>query len=781
MKDTKQSRLKRNKDDSSSDEEDIWETETEVSESEYDEDSINESSEESESESESESEDEYEIKTKKKSSKKSKKSSKHKRIVVSDDDEDYEDDEDYDEDDEDDKPDEKVNRKEYMKFLYDLFPSNYSKEKAGLTKKSSNKKSKKDESDSDSEEDEAPPKKTNKVKKSKKSKSKKSSKKSKSKKKSKDESKSEKDDDSEDENDSDADDEKSDQESSTDESVDKKKKTKKKQDVDENQISIVLSLENDNGLLEDIDFDDDDDDDDEDEECDTDDEETFMKGQYEKVEDSVSKKKKKNKKKEQSDEECSINPNVESEYVELLTMKKDLIKKLQKNPKSKFLLNALKNCKKEIGNLIKESRKNNAKEFRKLVSSDTRTKMSELNYFKKKLSNSEQVKIMKDLKEINKSIKTDKPYRLLLLESPITPMLKAKAMEKLNVLKTMEPGESEYYKIKHWIDTFMKIPFCKYSNLDVNISNGIETCHEFMVNAKKTLDNCVYGLDDAKLQIMQMIGQWITNPNAMGTAIAIKGPPGTGKTTLVKEGISKILGREFSFIPLGGTGDASFLEGHSYTYEGSSHGKIVQILINSKCMNPVIYFDELDKISDTPKGEEITGILTHLTDTTQNSQFHDKYFSDVDFDLSKCLFIFSYNDESRVNPILKDRMYRIQTKGYDAKEKLVIARKYMLPKIREQVNFTEEDVIISDEIIQYIISNEMWTQQEQGVRNMKRCLEIIHTKLNLYRLMKPGEDNIFAKDIGFEVSFPFTVQKHHVDKLIKNEEKQSQSLLAMYI
>ena len=116
----------------------------------------------------------------------------------------------------------------------------------------------------------------------------------------------------------------------------------------------------------------------------------------------------------------------------------------------------------------------------------------------------------------------------------------------------MEPGESEYYKIKHWIDTFMKIPFCKYSNLDVNISNGIETCHEFMVNAKKTLDNCVYGLDDAKLQIMQMIGQWITNPNAMGTAIAIKGPPGTGKTTLVKEGISKILGREFSFIPLGG-------------------------------------------------------------------------------------------------------------------------------------------------------------------------------------------------------------------------------------
>ena len=164
---------------------------------------------------------------------------------------------------------------------------------------------------------------------------------------------------------------------------------------------------------------------------------------------------------------------------------------------------------------------------------------------------------------------------------------------------------------------------------------------------KQTLDECVYGLNDAKMQIMQMIGQWITNPGALGSAIAIKGPPGTGKTSLVKEGISKILGREFSFIALGGTGDASFLEGHGYTYEGSMWGKIVQILMESKCMNPVIYFDELDKVSDTPRGEEIIGILTHLTDTSQNSQYHDKYFSEITFDLSKCLFIFSYNDESK--------------------------------------------------------------------------------------------------------------------------------------
>ena len=124
----------------------------------------------------------------------------------------------------------------------------------------------------------------------------------------------------------------------------------------------------------------------------------------------------------------------------------------------------------------------------------------------------------------------------------------------------------------------------------------------------------------------------------------------THNTSIVKDGISKILGREFAFIALGGNGDSSYLEGHSYTYEGSMWGKIVQIIIESKCMNPVIYFDELDKISDSSRGEEITNILTHLTDTTQNNQFHDKYFSEIEFDLSKCLFIFSYNDASKVNP-----------------------------------------------------------------------------------------------------------------------------------
>jgi ATP-dependent Lon protease len=368
------------------------------------------------------------------------------------------------------------------------------------------------------------------------------------------------------------------------------------------------------------------------------------------------------------------------------------------------------------------------------------------------------------LEQIQKFTKVEKPYRLQLIESDIPVEFKANALKKINILNYMDPSSGEYYKNKQWVDTFMNIPFNKYNNLPLTLEDGVDKCSAFMEDAKKTLDEAVYGLDDAKMQIMQMVGQWIANPNSVGSAIAIKGPPGTGKTTLVKQGISKILQRPFAFLALGGATDSSFLEGHSYTYEGSSWGKIVDILIHSKCMNPVIYFDELDKISSTPKGEEITGILTHLTDTSQNDKFHDKYFSSIDFNLSKCLFIFSYNDESKINPILKDRMYRITTDGYDKKQKTKIAVDHLIPSILKNVKFNKDDIVIPEETICHIVDN--LTDGEKGVRNLKRCLEIIYTKLNLYRLMKPDSE-LFEKEKALKVEFPFTVDVEIVKKLIK--------------
>ena len=750
--------LKRNKrdPDTESDEE-SWDTETDTSETEISEEEVL-----------------------------SKKKTNRRRIIVtSSESSESESDSDYDEEEEE----EELDPREYKKFLAKMFPSKYISKRVDELSEESEKKSKKTKS----------------------KKSKKTKKSSKSKKQKKEESESEEDDsekdDSEEYEESESEEYDESEESEESEKKSKKSKSKKSKKYSkkyessdsssesdseastesDKKINIILSLQDE---YDDYFGDENtDDDDDEDEECNSDDEQKFMKEKYEKVDvpktaEEIKRFEREQKKKDRLASKKGKNTDnksesVESEYLELLELKKDLSKKLLKNPKSKILKKAVTECTESIHKLVKSARKNNTKEYKSLCNFESK-KPSEMTFFKKNLSNSEQLKIMSDLKEINKFIDIDKPYRLAILESKMPPKIKAHALQKLNILNSMDSTDPEFYKIKNWVDTFMRIPFCTYSNLSVNINDGLDTCHEFMINAKKSLDGCVYGLDDAKLQIMQMVGQWITNPDAMGTSIAIKGPPGTGKTTLVKDGISKILGREFVFIPLGGTGDASYLEGHSYTYEGSTWGKIVQSLINCKSMNPVFYFDELDKLSDTPKGEEITGILTHLTDTTQNSQFHDKYFSDIDFDLSKCLFIFSYNEEGRVNPILKDRMYRIQTKGYDAKEKIVIARNYMLPKIREQVNFSEEDVIIPDETLQYIISNAQLTQEESGVRNLKRCLEIIHTKLNLFRLMKPSE-NIFSKEMNLEVTFPFTVTKKHVDIFIKNNEETNKSLLTMYI
>jgi len=413
-------------------------------------------------------------------------------------------------------------------------------------------------------------------------------------------------------------------------------------------------------------------------------------------------------------------------------------------------------------------------ELRKLLRE--KNVMNDFKYFKT-LELDVQEKIITKLKDINSFSNIEKPYRISLIESDIPVEFKSYAMKKVNTLEYMDPSSGEYYKNKQWVDTFMRIPFNKHSRLPISIKDGEEKCQEFIENAKNILDKAVYGLEDAKLQILQMIGQWISNPDAVGTAIAVKGPPGTGKTTLIKEGVSKILNRPFAFLALGGATDSSFLEGHSYTYEGSHWGKIVDILINCKCMNPVFYFDELDKISQTPKGEEIVGILTHMTDTSQNDKFHDKYFANVDFDLSKSMFIFSYNEESKVNPILKDRMYRIQTDGYKTDDKWVIAKDYLIPKIEQNVNFEKEQIIIPQETISYICNN--LTNKEKGVRNLKRCLEIIYTKLNLYRLMKRGSVLFDKKEI-ITVEFPFTVTQDIVDKLIK-KTKEDGVPFGMYV
>lgn len=253
-----------------------------------------------------------------------------------------------------------------------------------------------------------------------------------------------------------------------------------------------------------------------------------------------------------------------------------------------------------------------------------------------------------------------------------------------------------------------------------------------IANVRETLDGTVYGHKQAKRQVERIIGQWI-NGEQSGYCFGFEGPPGLGKTSLAKRGIANCLkddkgnSRPFAFIAIGGSSHGSDLNGHNYTYVGSTWGKIVDILMETKCMNPIIFIDELDKVSQTPYGKEIIGILTHLVDTTQNDSFQDKYFSGIDIDLSKVLFIFSYNDPSLIDKILLDRIHRVTFDPLTLEDKLVITKKYLLPELYKKFNL-EAHVIFTDEVIEYLI--DAYTG-ESGVRKLKETLFEIISEINL--------------------------------------------------
>ena len=324
----------------------------------------------------------------------------------------------------------------------------------------------------------------------------------------------------------------------------------------------------------------------------------------------------------------------------------------------------------------------------------------------------------------------DVPYKFRVLDLDIADTIKAAVIKKIDNLTEMSM-EGEGFKLRSWVDAFLRIPFGKCVPLPVTIKDGPEKCAGFLEDSTKTLDTAVYGMTSAKTQIMQILAQWMSNPSAVGNVIALKGPMGVGKTSFARNGVAKVLQRPFEFFSLGGASDASNFVGHSYTYEGSTWGRIADAVMSARCMNPVLYFDEVDKISTTAHGDEIASMLIHLTDRSQNSQFHDRYFAGVDFDLSQCLFVFSFNDESKIHPVLKDRMQVINCSGYSCDEKASIVKQYIWPQILERIQLNDQ-LTISDDAIKYLISE--YSKDEEGVRNLIRTVETLITRVNLLRI-----------------------------------------------
>ena len=298
---------------------------------------------------------------------------------------------------------------------------------------------------------------------------------------------------------------------------------------------------------------------------------------------------------------------------------------------------------------------------------------------------------------------------------------------------------------------------CSKSNLKCNNDNTCKLVKSIEVinkdwnsvgstikQIRDVLDQSVYGHSKAKRQIERVIGQWITGEQT-GYCFGFEGPPGVGKTSLARKGLANCLKdkdgttRPFSFIALGGSSNGSTLAGHNYTYVGSTWGRIIDILMEKKCMNPIIFIDELDKVSKTENGKEIIGILTHLIDPTQNEGFQDKYFNGIDIDLSKALFIFSYNDVSSIDRILLDRIHRIKFEHLTLFDKLEITKKYILPELFSKIGI-DNIIQFDNPVIKYIIEN---YTNESGVRKLKEILFEIISEINLEILNNEnGEKNI---------------------------------------
>lgn len=370
------------------------------------------------------------------------------------------------------------------------------------------------------------------------------------------------------------------------------------------------------------------------------------------------------------------------------------------------------------------------KMYHKLLKNNPLVLNNSVDSIKSKINNSSKLELLQYIKVINDINKKNNLKIKLTHSNKSIDDLKITITNYINSIDITEITSkfSELVNVNH---SGENIPN-KIKNNIMLIENNFEDINKYIFNTSNILDSAVHGHTKAKRQIERVIGQWI-NGEQSGYCFGFEGPPGVGKTSLAKKGIAECLkndkgiSRPFSFIAIGGSSNGSTLEGHNYTYVGSTWGRIVDILMEKKCMNPIIFIDELDKVSKTEHGKEIIGILTHLIDPTQNDTFQDKYFNGIDLDLSKALFIFSYNDVESIDKILLDRIHRIKFEHLTLEDKLTITKRYILPEIYTKMGLVDT-ISISDSVITNIIDEYTC---EPGVRRLKEILFEIIGEINL--------------------------------------------------
>lgn len=344
-------------------------------------------------------------------------------------------------------------------------------------------------------------------------------------------------------------------------------------------------------------------------------------------------------------------------------------------------------------------------------------------------------------------------------ESKLPDNIKAIIFKKYAMLSELDKSE-EYFKIMTWIEMALEIPTeLRISKLQNN------SIADLLLKLRSSLDEKIFGLESVKERIIEAYCATLTNPNYKKKILTLVGPPGVGKTAIGKA-IASAFNQEFEYLPFGNIKDPHILTGFPITYIGSRPGEFVNMLRNAKSLDPVMFLDEIDKITNSVEGASISDVLLHAVDKIQNDRFKDAYFHEIPINLSHVFFILSMNDDNNIDPILKDRLCLIKIDGYTLEQKIIIGKNYILPKALSELNFANNDIVINDAIMSYIIG----LYEEKGVREFERNIYTICEKLNV---LKNTNNNKSKKRFKFSysidnLSFPLNITQPIVDKLIKN-------------
>ena len=324
----------------------------------------------------------------------------------------------------------------------------------------------------------------------------------------------------------------------------------------------------------------------------------------------------------------------------------------------------------------------------------------------------EQLKaIQKELGEIEDGKDETSSLNKAIIKSKMPKEVHKKCMSELSKLKNMSPMSAEATVVRNYLDWMIDVPWFKKDKIDIDLNKAL-----------KVLDEDHYGLEKVKERIIEFLAVQKRMGKSKGPILCLIGPPGVGKTSLGKS-VARATNRQFVRMSLGGVRDEAEIRGHRRTYIGSLPGKIIQMMKKAGTINPLILFDEIDKVGNDYRGDPSSALLEAL-DPEQNTTFNDHYL-EVDYDLSDVMFVTTGNTLNILPPLL-DRMEVIRIPGYTEDEKINIADKFLLPKQIKENGIKQGELDVKDGTIKQIIRS---YTREAGVRNLEREISKISRKV----------------------------------------------------